>query len=184
MCGVVLASLNAIRAATDANNVSSATLTAADAALSSLVEQQNAVRAFVATGDASFPPRIAKFQAEFGATADAMDALAGDGGLKAKVADLRAEAGKVAAEEAQQMDLRRDPATLAQAQASLLTKGRLTRSREILKSITDPQHALLTARTRAQAASIQAAIMALGLGGLISAALAVVLGVILSGRRR
>ena len=180
MCGVVLASLNAIRAATDANNVSSATLTAADAALSSLVEQQNAVRAFVATGDASFPPRIAKFQAEFGATADAMDALAGDGGLKAKVADLRAEAGKVAAEEAQQMDLRRDPATLAQAQASLLTKGRLTRSREILKSITDPQHALLTARTRAQAASIQAAIMALGLGGLISAALAVVLGVILS----
>jgi methyl-accepting chemotaxis protein len=180
MCAVVFASLNAIRAATDANNVSSATLTAADAALSSLVEQQNAVRAFVATGDASFPPRIAKFQADFGAAADAIDALAGGGALKAKVADLRAEAAKVAAEEDEQMNLRRDPATLAQAQASLLTKGRLTHSREILKSITDPEHALLTARAKAQAASIQAAIVALGLGGLISATLAAVLGVALS----
>ena len=180
MCAMVFASLNAIRTATDANNVSTSTLAQADAALSSLVEQQNAVRAFVATGDHSFPPRIAKFQDDFAKDADALDALSGGGPLKAKVVDLRAEAAKVASEEAEQMALRNDPTTLSQAQASLLTKGRLTHSREILKSITDPEHALLAARGKAQAAAIQASILALGLGGLISAALAVVLGVVLS----
>src|SRR6202012_2367212 len=123
MCAVVLTSLGAIRKATDANNVSTATLAAADAALSALVEQQNAVRAYVATGDASFPPRIAAFQSDFAKAVDRLDAIAVG-----------------ADEEAGQMRLRADPASLVQAQASLLTKGRLTHSREILKSITDPEH--------------------------------------------
>jgi methyl-accepting chemotaxis protein len=177
MCAVVLSSLNAIRAATDANNVSTATLAAADQALSALVEQQNAVRAYVATGDASFPPRIAAFQADFAKAADSLDALGGD---KAKVAALRDEAAKVAGEEAEQMTLRGDPATLVQAQASLLTKGRLSHAREVLKSITDPEKALLAARAKAQAAAIRAGNMAMLVGGLIGAALAVALGVALA----
>src|SRR6201996_1428352 len=150
MCAVVLTSLGAIRKATDANNVSTATLAAADAALSALVEQQNAVRAYVATGDASFPPRIAAFQSDFGRAADRLDTIAAGGPMKAKVDALRAEAAVVADEEAEQMKLRGDAATLVQAQASLLTKGRLTHSRQILKGITDPEHALLVERAKAQ----------------------------------
>ena len=164
MCVVVLSSLNSIRAATDANNVSSATLAAADAALSALVEQQNATRGYVATGDASFPKRIVTFQADFNKAADQMDAIAGDGPLKAKVDALRVEAAKVAGEEAEQMKLRGDPATLTQAQASILTRGRLTHSREILKSVTDPEHALLIERNKAQLAAIHSGQTAHGAG--------------------
>ena len=180
MCVVVLSSLNSIRTATDANNVSSATLAAADAALSALVEQQNAVRAYVATGDASFPKRITAFQADFSKAADQMDAIAGNGPLKAKVDALRTEAAKVADEEAGQMKLRDDPATLAQAQASILTRGRLTHSREILKSVTDPEHALLIARTSAQLAAIRSGQTAMVVGGVIGVALAAALGFVLS----
>ena len=180
MCAVVLLSLNSIRVATDANNVSSATLAAADAALSALVEQQNAVRGFVATGDASFPKRVAAFQADFGKAADTLDGIAAGGSLKDKVDTLRVEAAKVADEEAEQMKLRRDPATLAEAQASLLTRGRLTHSREILKSVTDPEHALLIERNKAQFAAIRSGQTAMVIGGLIGVALAAVLGWILS----
>ena len=81
MCAAVLLSLNSIRSATEANDVSAATIAAADSALSALVEQQNAVRAYVATGDASFPPRITAFQADFAKAADTLDGMAGDGPL-------------------------------------------------------------------------------------------------------
>ena len=181
MCAVVLTSLGAIHKATDANNVSTATLAAADAALSALVEQQNAVRAYVATGDASFTSRIAALPKSAWKAADRLDVIAAGGPMKAKVDALRAEAAQVADEEAEQMKLRGDAATLTQAQASLLTKGRLTHGREILKSITDPEHALLTERGKAQAAAIRAGQTAMVAGGLIGTALAAALGWALSG---
>jgi len=180
MCAAVLLSLNSIRSATEANDVSAATIAAADSALSALVEQQNAVRAYVATGDASFPPRITAFQADFAKAADTLDGMAGDGPLKAKVEALRAEAAKVAGEENEQMSLRRDPSTIAQAQASLLTKGRLTGGRAILKSVTDPEHALLIERAKAQSAAIRTGEAAMLIGGLLGVALAAALGFVLS----
>jgi methyl-accepting chemotaxis protein len=180
MCAVVLSSLNAIRSATVANNISTATVAAADGALSAMVEEQNAVRAYLATGDASFPARIAGYHDDFLKAVDKLDGLAGGGPLKAKVDDLRADAAKVADEHQQQMDMRKNPATYGQAMSSVLTLGRLTHSREILKSITDPEHALLAERAKAQAAAIGAAETAMVVGGLIGAGLAIALGVILS----
>ncbi|MGZ3314784.1 MAG: CHASE3 domain-containing protein, partial [Caulobacteraceae bacterium] len=83
MAALVFQSLTSISAATTANNTSTATLAAADSALSALVEQQNAVRAYVATGDPSFPPRIKTFQADFAKAADTLDGISADGALKA-----------------------------------------------------------------------------------------------------
>ncbi|HEY4029381.1 MAG TPA: methyl-accepting chemotaxis protein [Caulobacteraceae bacterium] len=176
MAALVFHNLASISAATAANNTSTATLAAAGSALSALVEAQNAVRGFAATGDKSFPPRIAGFQDDFRKAADRLDALAADDGLRGQVRALRQEADKVAEEEAGQIALRQDPARAAELPASILTKGRLTESRRILKGITDAQQALLTARSAQQAQAIASAKMALAAGGLGSVLLAVLLG--------
>ena len=176
MGALVFQNLVSISTATTANNTSTATLAAADSALSALVEQQNAVRAFAATGDKSFPPRIKGFQDDFGKAADKLDALATDDTLHGQVAALRQEAETVAAQEADQVALRQDPARAAEIPASILTKGRLTESRRILKSNTDAQHELLTTRAAQQTKALASAKMALALGGLASVLLAVLLG--------
>ncbi|MGZ3272322.1 MAG: methyl-accepting chemotaxis protein [Caulobacteraceae bacterium] len=180
MAALVFQSLTSISAATTANNTSTATLAAADSALSALVEQQNAVRGFAATGDQSFLPRITGYQDGFRKAADRLDALAAGDAFHAQVQALRQEADKVAQEEADQIALRQDPAKAADVPASILTKGRLTESRQILKGITDAQQALLSARAAQQAKALASARMDLAVGGLASVLLAVVLGWIIT----
>jgi len=176
MAALVFHNLASISAATAANNASTATLAAADSALSALVEAQNAVRGYAATGDKSFPPRIAGFQDDFRKAADRLDALAADDALRAQVQALRQAADKVSQEEDSQIALRQDPARAAEIPAAILTKGRLTECRRILKEITDAQQGLLTARAAQQAKAIASAKLALGVGGLASVLLAVLLG--------
>jgi methyl-accepting chemotaxis protein len=176
MAGLVFQNLASISAATAANNASTATLAAADSALSALVEAQNAVRGYAATGDKSFPPRIAGFQDGFRQAADKLDALATDDAFRGQVKALRQEADKVAEEEADQIALRNDPARAADLPGSILTKGRLTESRRILKGITDAQQALVTAHAAQQSKALASAKMALEIGGVASVLLAVLLG--------
>ena len=176
MAGLVFQNLGSISVATAANNASTATLAAADSALSALVEQQNAVRGFAATGDKSFPPRVAGFQDDFRKAADKLDSLATDDALRGQVQALREAADKVAHEEADQIALRQDPARAADVPASILTKGRLTEVRRILKGITDAQQALVTARAAQQTKAMASAKMALAIGGLASVLLATLLG--------
>ena len=181
MCGSVYLSLSSIRAATQANNQSTVTLAAADAALSALVEQQNAVRGYAATGDHSYLPRIDGFTADFNKAVAQLNDLAGNTDLKDKVAALKEAAATVRAQEDHQVELRQDPTKLAEAQASILTSGRLTKPREILKSITDPEHALVASRGAAQAKSLNSANTMLAAGGLISVVLSIAMGWLLSG---
>ena len=176
MGGLVFQNLASISVATTANNTSTATLAAADSALSALVEQQNAVRGYAATGDKSFPPRVAGFQDDFHKAADKLDALATDDALRAQVQALREAADKVAQEEAGQIALRQDTARAAEVPASILTKGRLTEVRRILKGITGDQQALVTARSAQQAKALASAKLALEIGGGASVLLAVLLG--------
>ncbi len=181
MCGSVFLSLSSIRAATEANTLSTVTLAAADAALSALVEQQNAVRGYAATGDQSYLPRIDAFQADFDKAAARLGDLAGDSEVKDKVAALKAAAATVRQEEDHQVALRQNPATLAEAQASILTSGRLTQARAVLKSITDPERVLVAARGAAQSKSLAAADRMLAAGGLVTVALAATMGWLLTG---
>ena len=178
--GAVFLSLASIRTATAANNVSAATLAAADAALAALVEQQNAVRGYAATGDDSFLPRIDGFQADFNRSVTRLGALASEADTRAKIDTLKAAAAKVRAEEDEQIAKRRDPASLAQAQASILTRGRLTDSRAILKWITDPERARMSARAAAQAKALSVADLILAAGGLSGVILSVALGWLLT----
>jgi methyl-accepting chemotaxis protein len=179
-CGAVYVSLNAIREATAANNVSAATLAAADAALAALVEQTNAVRGYVATGDASFLPRLEGYRSDFNQATQRLDRLSGDPAFHAKIEALRAAAAKVSGQHDQQIAARGNPATLAEAQASILTQGRLTDSRAILKSITDPERVRMAARAAAQARAMDAANLILAAGGLAGVTLSIALGWLLT----
>jgi methyl-accepting chemotaxis protein len=176
----LLVAFNTIHVATQANDESQARLAAADTALSALVEQQNAVRGYVATGDESFPPRIQGFAADFQSAWGKLDALISDPTQKQAVADLKGEAAKVMDEENAQIAMRRDPAQLQNALASLPTSGRLTRVRELLKSITDPEHALVAKRSAAQDQAFRQGMASLGIGCAIAVLLSVVMGWLLS----
>src|SRR5579872_5242693 len=148
MCGSVYTSFSSIRAATAANAASAATMAAATAAQEALVEQTNAVRGFVATGDESFLPRLKSFREDFNKAAADLGERVGESTSKTWVAALKTEAATVAAEQDQQVALRRNPSTMAEAQASLQTRGRLTKSRELLKNIMDAQRAVQAERDR------------------------------------
>jgi methyl-accepting chemotaxis protein len=172
--------LAAIHGATAANDESQGKLAAAGAALSALVEQQNAVRGYVASGDESFPKRVSGFASDFDKGWQELDALAGNAEQHQALAELKQEAAKVMGEENAQMAMRRDPASLQQALASLPTSGRLTHARELLKSITDPEQALMKARTAAQAGAFESATLTLFGGSAVSVALSVLMGWLLS----
>ncbi|WP_374573350.1 methyl-accepting chemotaxis protein [Phenylobacterium sp.] len=181
MVAMVLVNVVSIRAVTRANAEEVNTLDAAHAVLSALVEQQNAVRGFAATGDESFPKRIKGFQDDVDAALKALNGLAGDDiELKAMVADLAAATEVVSQEEGEQIAMRRDPARLAEAQASIFTMGRLTKSREILKSIDDHEARLIATRSAGQARAFTTALVVLGAGGLISVLLSVWVGFMLT----
>ncbi len=149
MAGLVFQNLIAISVATAANNASTAILSAADNALSALVERQSAVRGFAVTGDKSFPPRIAGFRDDFGKAVDRLDALAPDDAFKAQVAALRQEADKVAQEQDARSPCGRIRRCAAEIPDSILNKGRLTETRRIIKAIADPQRALVEHPRRA-----------------------------------
>ena len=68
----------------------------------------------------------------------------------------------------------------ADVPAAILTKGRLTDVRRIIKGITDAQQALVTARAAQQAKALASAKLALTVGGLASVLLAGLLGWIIT----
>jgi len=176
MCGAVYLSLASIRSTTQANDRGQVYLEVANSALAALVEQQNAVRGYVGTGDASFLKKLEGFQGDFNKASDQLVALAESPDAREKAQTLKAEAATVRAQEDSQVAMRQDPARLAEAQASLLTSGRLTKVRAVLKSITEPERATIATRSAAQATAFSGAVSMLLVGGLLSVGLAALVG--------
>jgi methyl-accepting chemotaxis protein len=177
---VVFLSLRAIGGAFEASERSRQRLEAAAAALQALVEEQNAVRGFVATGDESFAKRATGFGVNFTAAAKQLADLSESASERAKVADLVNEAAAVGLQEQSQMDGRRDAARRADTLATISKVGRLTRARAILDSITRPQVAELAANASTEHQAVQRALVTLAVGGVASAGLSVLLGWLLT----
>lgn len=168
MCAAANLGLAPIGAAIAANNRSDEVLRLTNAALSALVEQQNGVRGYVATGDGSFLGRIKGFEADFDQASGRLLELMADPQDRARVESLRAAAAEVAREEHAQIALRQDPAKIAEAQAALLTSGRLTGSREIVRAIVAHEAALVAAQRAAVAKALNAAKAVLLAGGVLA----------------
>ncbi|MGA0602050.1 methyl-accepting chemotaxis protein [Caulobacter sp. KR2-114] len=181
MSVTVLANIGAIEAAAAAKDQQAATLASANDALMAQVNELSTVRGYVATGDASFPPRLAAYQRDFeAAIARLKGQAAGDADLMARIEALQAEAAKVKGEWDTQMALRADPATAAQAQATLLTAGRVLKSREIMSGIFKHENALVAARTADEARAYAATRIVLIGGGLACMLLSAAIGWLLS----
>jgi methyl-accepting chemotaxis protein len=177
MCAIALLNIGAIQTAISERANEGETRNTARAALNDLVEQQDAVRGFVATGDASFSKKIDNAQTDFDASVHRLNELVGtDADLKTKVDALIAEAAEARTQEDGQVALRRDPATATQAQASILTTGRLTQVRETMKWIGAHEDALVAADTANQGRAVMMAKLVLWIGGLMCATLAAAIG--------
>ena len=176
MCVAVFVSLSNVRSASNDNDESHSELTAETAALDALVEQQNAVRGFVGSGDEKFIDAVGKQGEAFDAAVQTLAKLSLDPDERAELGSLKDAASEIRAQEDAQIAQARDPATKAQAAASLSTSGRLTKVREIIKALSDPESARLSEREEIEAKGFNAVNLTLLGGGLISVLLAVVLG--------
>ena len=177
MCVSVWLSLGSIQHASTQTDLERNTAASGDAALFSLVEQQNAVRGFVANGDHSFIGKIDAFQNDFDRDLGKLANLASDDPeLLAKVAALKTEAAQVRSEEDGQIATRRDPASLTAAQASIMTTGRLTQVRDTMKWISEHERQLIVARGAQEASANSFAQAMLIGGGLISLLLSAAVG--------
>ncbi len=178
MCASVFMSLGSIKTAVAENDSEVAQLNASSEIIAALVERQNAVRGFVASGDNSFIEKIAgQTEAYKTAIATVAKLAPEDGELIGKV---RAAADTANAEEDVQVAEARDPAKRAEAQATIAKVGRLTDTRALLKIFNDQETALLNQRAAEQTKTQAQATLLLIAGGVIAMLLAALMGWLLS----
>ena len=194
MCVTVFLSVSAIGEAVTRNDVTVARLNTASAVLAALVERQNAVRAFVASGDSSFEKRIADNGVLAEETMTRLEALAPD--AKAALDPVRVEMLAVSRQEELQVKTSRDPARRAEVAAGLASTGRLTKVRETMKVFTDAQAVELAGMAKAQtdtqtlartiliAGGVLATLLSIAMGSILSAAIARPIGAMTDAMRR
>ena len=176
MCAAVFMSLTSVRGASSDNDESHSELATETTALDALVEQQNAVRGFVASGDQSFLAAVDKQGEVFEAALDSLTKLPLDLDERSALANLKDAAAEIRTQEDGQIALARNPATRVQAQTSIATTGRLTKARSIIKALSDPEAARLVVREQVEANGFNAVNLTLLVGGLTSVVLSIVLG--------
>ena len=172
---VVMLSLVSLRQAAEEEQKSATILVGAERVLAAAVEQQNAMRAYVATHDESF---VVKYQ-EPGATYDAALVQITEADLArehaTEVQNLTAAHGEFSRSAESLMAEARDPALHAAAIGRLSEAARLTNIRAGVKSIIDAEHALGLQRAAERQAAFLRAFGSLAVGAVI--ALLIALGV-------
>ena len=178
--GFVGASLLSIQTATAANERSHATVSTLNQTLAALVEQQNAVRGYVASLDPSFlekqDKQVQAYQAEYAK-------LREDAESEAQLARLDKLAAAVAVfhdEMKRQVAHAKDPSTLEMARQEILTTGRLTATRKVMKEIDEIESAELAARQASQQRAFQSGLMVLMVGGALAVGIAGLMGWLLA----
>jgi methyl-accepting chemotaxis protein len=176
MCVAVFMSLTNVRGASNDNDESHSELATETQALNALVEQQNAVRGFVGSGDVKFLDSVNKQGEAFDAALASLSKLPLDPDEKTALNNLKDAAAEVRTQEDGQIAQARNPETKAQAEATLATTGRLTKAREIIKALSDPETARLAQREEIEAKGFNAVNATLLGGGLICVLLSIVMG--------
>ena len=171
-------SLQNIRTAVRQNDAEVAQIKTADTALAALVERQNAVRGFVASGDKSFEGKIADQTKAFETAIAKLAKIAPDDA--ALIGELKAAGEKANGEEDVQLAQSRDPAHRAEAVGTLTTAGRLTKFRELDKTFTEKTTTALNKWSKAQTASQDFADLTLAAGSALAIALSILMGWLLS----
>ena len=171
----------AVNKATLENQASYARLDLLNQTVSSLVEEQNAVRGYVATLDPSFLPRIANFHSEYGKTLSALKASTDNAEEKTLLESMDAAVKVFEDGCQQQISDAGSPASLDKARGEIKTIGRLTNTRGFVKSITDIERKQLAERSAAQHQAYVAGAATLAIGVAVALGLAGLMGWLLTG---
>jgi methyl-accepting chemotaxis protein len=173
-------SLTSIQKITELNEHSYAYIDAISDTTGALVEEQNAVRGYVASLDSSF---LTQQQTSAGEYAEALkQIMAGieDPEEKARADALAAAVGVFHDEIKKQIADAANPATVEQARKDVSTVGRLTDIRTVLQTMAKVEQDQLTQRHDDQIKAFHAALTTLAAGGALSVGVAVLMGWLLS----
>jgi methyl-accepting chemotaxis protein len=147
---------------------------AATDALAALVEQQNAVRGFVANGDEAFVKTVQVRGEDFTNAIARLDKAMPE--VRAQSDELKAAAAQAQSDENEQIAMRRNPAQVAEAQRTINSKGRLTHYREVNKGITERINADVAKTVKAEHDAFNTTWLALLVGGISVVGLSILLG--------
>ncbi|WP_292036690.1 MULTISPECIES: methyl-accepting chemotaxis protein [unclassified Brevundimonas] len=173
---VVLWCVAGLQRADAADAASREIFKASDLVLASAVEQQNAMRAFVATRDEDFIPKYEEPGRQF--TARLADLAASDvaGAYQAEQAALNAAGVEFHKSADGLIALARDPATQPQAIASMENAARLSEIRAAVGTIQEKEGVVAAARAEAKQSAFTQAYISFVVGGVL--ALVIALGAI------
>ena len=178
--GLVGVSLFSIQTATTANERSYANVNTLNQTLAALVEQQNAVRGYVASLDPSFlgkqDKQVAAYEAAFAKLRDSAETDE----QKKRLDDLSAAVAVFHDEMKQQLAHANDPATLELARHEILTTGRLTATRKIMDEISTVEAKELAARQAGQLRAFRSGMTILAVGGAMAVGIAALMGWLLA----
>ena len=178
MCVAIFMSLMSIKGAAAANDSSVAQLKLADQVLSARVERQNAIRGLVASGDPAFQQKAENAAKVYVDAITALEKAAPEDA--ADIARIKEAVAALQADEASLISDGLDPTRQAEAMLTLATKGRLDKLRDVVKVNVDQESALLKQRAADQSAAQTFAMTLLAIGSLLSVAMSVVMGAVLS----
>ena len=169
-CGVatlvVLFSLVSLQRSDDAERSATQISRAADRTLAAAVEQQNAMRSYVATGEAESLTKYAESKTAFG---QAVQSLKTSDGVDAGRFNAMTAAAAAFNQQSQAlMDLARDPAQRPQAVSQLTTTARLTDVRAAVESIDDQTQGVLTRKNAEKRTAFNSGYAALVIGGVLA----------------
>ncbi|SEB89026.1 methyl-accepting chemotaxis protein [Rhizobiales bacterium GAS191] len=170
-----------ISRATGQNEAAYARLDALNRTLSALVEEQNAVRGFVATLDPSFLTRIKDFHDNYASTLTGLKSIIDNAEERNLANSLAGAVEQFEAGCRQQVADASAPATLDKARGEIDSIGRLTDTRKFVKAISDLEHAQLASRSAAQRQAFEAGTIMLALGGATTIGLAIFMCWLLTG---
>jgi len=173
---IVLWCVAGLQRADAADAASNEIFKASDLVLAAAVEQQNAMRAFVATRDEDFIPKYEEPGRQF--TARLADLAASDaaGAYQAEQTALNAAGVEFRKSAEALIALARNPATQPQAVASLENAARLSDIRTAIRGIQDKEGVVAAARAEAKKAAFLQAYVSFAVGGVV--ALIIALGAI------
>jgi methyl-accepting chemotaxis protein len=176
----VYRALDAIDTNADLNHRSFGLSLDAENMLKDMVEQQNAVRGYLLSSDASFIATYEKAKADFTSDAESFKAHTVSTEQKARIENLQDVVANWQTKSAErQLELARNPLTRDQAFA-LTGKLTLAEGRAMVEEVRDGQEAIISSRIAERDAVASAANWTLTLGAVAATAIALIMGLFLS----
>ncbi|NTB87576.1 methyl-accepting chemotaxis protein [Agrobacterium tumefaciens] len=180
LCGIVFMSLLQIESATDKNREAQETLKTAEAILASLVENQNAMRGYVASTNPEFIERMKKLQQAIPPLVAELEKQLGPDEARTLIPSLQAAIASFDDEMAATTTAVSDSGRLEETRKNIAKTARLTHVREIVTGLSERKLAASAERTVLLESTFDKATATLAIGGATAALIAVAMGLVLS----